>query len=155
MLQVWRGSSNASLAAKLLLFSVLYGLFMLNYIDLTNGSGDPYYHLWLAGMYFAPFVPVALVDGLDNWELTLSLGLLASLMNDLFYAPMAPFLAQTRLDIGGFYRFQLGLDGNLQGWLFRAGPLSFPVTSSLMAASILGRIFLTAIAAWRWWRTES
>ena len=69
-------------------FAVVYGLIFVNYIDLiTNGSGQGCYHLWLVFMYFLPFVGFSFLN-IKNWQLTLGLGLTASLMNDVFYGPV-------------------------------------------------------------------
>jgi hypothetical protein len=44
-----------------LVFSVLYGLVFLNYIDIiTSGGAFGGYHLWLTIMYFFPFTALTL-----------------------------------------------------------------------------------------------
>ena len=75
-----------------LLFSVFYGLIFLNYIDIiTPGGVYGGYHLWLSVMYFFPFVALTLSFP-RNWQLTLGLGLVASLMNDVFYGLIKNFV---------------------------------------------------------------
>ena len=70
------------LIIKLFTYATLYGLIMINYIDLIT-PGAYAYHLWLITMYFAPFIVILFIYGFDDWELVISMGLLASLMNDL------------------------------------------------------------------------
>ncbi|MEM4865920.1 MAG: hypothetical protein QXY09_05465 [Acidilobaceae archaeon] len=87
------GESRKELLTKLLLYSLIYGLIHVNYIDLVvPGSNAPGYHLWLIILYFAPFIPVLFILGFDDWELLVSMGLIASLMNDLFYFPIGNLL---------------------------------------------------------------
>jgi hypothetical protein len=63
------------------------------------------YHLWLIAMCFAPFVIFSLVDRRD-WRLTISLGFISSLMNDMFYGPAA-YIAGKSIDQFWYYELWL------------------------------------------------
>jgi len=139
------------LIAKLLIYSSLYGLIMINYIDLIQ-RGVPGYHLWLVIMYFAPFIPILFLLGFDDWELVVALGLLASLMNDLFYYPVGRILLGRTVDLINWYKFQLGLQGFKPAWTFQGGIFTFRVTSILMGTSIYARILATIALCWKWLR---
>ncbi|MCS7096328.1 MAG: hypothetical protein RMK50_04640 [Nitrososphaerota archaeon] len=138
----------ASPVSKLFIFSVIYGLFYINYIDLVvPGSAVPGYHAWLGVTYFISFIPVILIWGVREWKLVLCLGLTASLMNDLFYYPVSLLLFGRAPCLYDWYMFQLGLKGFTRAWTFNAGFITFPITSLLMGASIYLRIALiTALA---------
>ena len=148
-----KGSSKLELAAKLLIYSSIYGLILINYIDLIT-PGAPAYHLWLIFMYFAPFIPILFLLGFDDWELVLSLGLLASLMNDLFYYPIGRLLLGRQVDLLEWYKFQLGLEWCTPSWTFQGGIFTFQVTSILMGLSIYLRILIIVLLSWRWWIQE-
>lgn len=146
------GTSRGELLAKLLTYSSLYGLIHVNYIDLvTPGSNIPGYHLWLIALYFAPFVPILLVLGFDDWELLVSMGLIASLMNDLFCYPVGTILFGMSVDLLDWYSFQLGLKGFEVRWSANLGFALIPVSSILMASTICARIALTALILRKWW----
>ena len=131
---------------KLFIFSIFYGLLFINYIDLVvPGSNVPGYHAWLAVAYFISFVPLLFLWGLSRWKLVLSLGLTASLMNDLFYYPVSLILFGKAPDLYEWYLFQLGFKGLTRAWTFNAGIFTLPVTSILMGASIYIRIMLVTI----------
>ncbi len=68
----------------LVAFSVVYGLVFINYIDIASSGLNYGYHMWLVVMYFLPFAGFSMLN-MRNWSLTLGLGLVASLMNDVFY----------------------------------------------------------------------
>lgn len=122
---------------KLFIFSIVYGLFYVNYIDLVvPGSKVPGYHVWLAITYFIPFITLTCIWGLKKWKLIISLGLTASLMNDLFYYPISLVLFGKSPDLFNWYLFQLGLKGFAHAWTFNAGFIKFPITSILMGTSI-------------------
>jgi len=147
------GSSKTEFAVKLLVYSALYGLFHINYIDLiVPGSYIPGYHLWLTMMYFAPFIPILFLYGFDNWELVVSLGLLASLMNDLFYYPVGLILFGIRVDLVEWYKWQLGFKGLDVKWCFNGGFFRIPVSSALMGLSIYARIAAVVFLCWKWWK---
>ncbi|MEM2815892.1 MAG: hypothetical protein QW056_04835 [Candidatus Bathyarchaeia archaeon] len=147
----WRQVKRAGLASpvsKLFIFSIVYGLFYINYIDLVvPGSNVPGYHAWLGVTYFISFIPVILIWGIREWKLVLCLGLTASLMNDLFYYPISLLLFGKAPDLYGWYMFQLGLKGFTRAWTFNAGFFTFPITSLLMGASIYLRIAIIAALA--------
>ncbi|MEM4469196.1 MAG: hypothetical protein QXS32_09040 [Candidatus Nezhaarchaeales archaeon] len=149
------GSSRRELLAKLIAYSSIYGLIHVNYIDLvTPGSSIPGYHLWLIALYFAPFVPILFVLGFDDWELLVSMGLTASLMNDLFYYPIGMVLFGREVDLVDWYTFQLGFNGLRVDWSLNLGFTLIPVSSLLMGASIYARIILTVMLLHKWWREE-
>lgn len=135
-------------ASKLFIFSIIYGLFYVNYIDLVvPGSAVPGYHAWLGITYFISFIPVILIWGIREWKLVLCLGLTASLMNDLFYYPVSLILFGKAPDLYNWYLFQLGFKGLARAWTFNAGLFTFPITSLLMGASIYLRIATIAVLA--------
>jgi len=149
------GSSRRELLAKLIAYSSIYGLIHVNYIDLVvPGSNVPGYHLWLIALYFAPFVPILFTLGFDDWELLVSMGLTASLMNDLFYHPIGMLLFGREVNLLDWYLFQLGLKGLRVDWSLNLGFASIPVSSLLMGASIYARVVLTGILLHKWWREE-
>lgn len=136
---------------KLLLYSFVYGLFIINVIDLTT-KGFWGYHLFLIACYFAPFVIVCLIIGFDDWELLMSLGLIASLMNDLFYAPIGMILFGRKYDLVEWYLWQLGFYGLDTKWWFDGGFFKIPVSSILMGLSIYARIIISYLTLLKWWR---
>jgi len=79
-------------------YSLLYGLFVINILDLTV-RGFWGYHLFLILLYFLPFLAVGLVVGFEHWKLPLGLGLLTSLMNDLFYGFIGNALGWTHYQL--------------------------------------------------------
>jgi uncharacterized membrane protein HdeD (DUF308 family) len=98
---------------KLVLFAALYGFVEINWIDLY-GNSVPGYHVWLILEYMAPFGVLIVFQGLKNWQLASSLGLLVSLMNDLGY-----FIAG---DL--FFGKQVAILPWLASWACRAGQSS-------------------------------
>ena len=103
-LRIDRGVTRRRLALVMVGFALLYGFFMVNFVDSTYASsGSPsscpppltmqycvapsdnpmssLYHVWLVALYFAPFLLISLLLP-DHWEILVSLGLLASFMND-------------------------------------------------------------------------
>jgi CheY-like chemotaxis protein len=66
-----------------IVFAVVYGFIFINYIDVISGGYEGY-HLWLVIMYFFPFATLSMLFP-RNLQLTIGLGLLVSLMNDVFY----------------------------------------------------------------------
>jgi hypothetical protein len=146
------GLSKTELLVKLSVYSALYGLLAINYIDLvTPGSNVPGYHLWLTIQYFAPFIPILFVLGFDDWELALAMGLWGSLYNDLFYAPVGRLLFGRTVDLLEWYSFQFGFKGLQDSWTFNGGFFTFPVTSLLMGLSIHARTALTYALLRKWW----
>ncbi|MEM3982551.1 MAG: hypothetical protein QXM71_07535 [Thermofilum sp.] len=147
------GDSRRKLLAKLVAYATIYGLIHVNYIDLvTPGGRIPGYHLWLLALYLAPFVPIIFVLGLDGWDLVVGLGLLTSLMNDLFYAPAGMILFGRNVDLVDWYSFQLGLRSFEVRWVMDYGFVKVPVSSVGLAATIYLRILLVITLLWRWFR---
>ena len=149
-----RGARRAlGLLARLTVFATFYGFVVINWLDL-HAHGIPAYHLLLAILYFTPFATVLVLRGLEDWELTVSMGLYTSLMNDLFYYPAGRLLFGIRVDLAEWYRFQLGLEGGVVRWVADFGALHVPVSSILMGLSIYARIALVALLAYKWLREE-
>lgn len=132
------GDQRAKINSKLAAYSILYGLVLINYIDIMS-SGGYAYHLWLIAMCFAPFVILSLVDPKD-WRLTVSLGFISSLMNDMFYGP-AVYLAGKSIDLIWYYKLWL-IPHSETLFDLDFGILRIPVFSWMMALSIYTRIIL-------------
>lgn len=142
--------SRRELIAKLILYSVAFGALHVNYIDLVvPGSQVPGYHLWLVVHYFVPFLTVVLLFGARYWDVTLALGLLASLMNDLLYFPVGNLLLGRNYDLLDCYLFQLGFKDGEVRWRFNGGFFTVPVSSWLMAFTIYARIVAVALLTHR------
>jgi hypothetical protein len=121
-------------------FSVFYGLIFLNYIDIiTPGGAFGGYHLWLTFMYFFPFIALTLSFP-KNWQLTFGLGLVASLMNDVFYGLIKNFI-DGPYDLTRYYTLWL-IPGNATLFELNLGFTVIPVLSWMMALSIYGRIVI-------------
>jgi hypothetical protein len=132
-------------------FSVIYGLVFINYIDLiTNGSSQGGYHLWLVFMYFLPFIGFSFLN-IRNWQLTLGLGLTASLMNDVFYGPVGVLLGVSHLDLNWYYSNWLIPQGTVL-FHFNLGFGLIPVYSWMMAATIYLRVAAVVALLWLWRR---
>ena len=136
------------------MFAIFYGFVNINWIDLFATSA-PGYHIWLILTYMAPFGVLLVFQGLRDWQLALSLGLLVSLLNDVgyyftgdllfgFHVPLVPWLAG-----------QLGFLGNTVLFVFQGGLFTFPVTSTLMGLSIYSRIAVVMAVLFHWWRYPS
>jgi hypothetical protein len=150
-----KGESKREFIIKLSLYSAIYGLLSINYIDLViPGSNVPGYHLWLLFQYFLPFIPLLFLLGFDDWELVLSMGLLGSLFNDLGYAPIGMLIFNRKFDLINWYSFQLGFQGYKVWWYFDAVIFRIPVTSIGMGISIYTRITLTFLLCLKWWRED-
>ena len=144
------GTSKAELIIKMLIYAFIYGLFMINIIDLTVKTFWGY-HIFLILMYFFPFFIACLILGFDDWELLASLGLLSSLMNDLFYAPIGNIFFHINYDLREWYAWQLGFGGASVKWYFQGGFFTIPVSSILMGLSIYARIALVYVILRKWW----
>ncbi len=133
-----------------LLVAVFYGLFFINYIDILTAAG-PDYHLWLAAMYFFPFVLFSLLYP-RNWALSVGLGLIASLMNDVFYGSVK-YLIGLPIDLSSYYHLWLIPGGTI---LFNAdlGFTQFPIYSWMMALSIYLRVVLVVLLL-RGWKSQA
>lgn len=118
----------------LVLFAVIYGLIFINYIDIiTPGGSKEGYHLWLVLMYFAPFAILSVLN-IKNLKLTLGLGFLTSVMNDVFYGAMLNVMG-VPYDLGKYYNLWLIPQGNVL-FNLNLGFATIPVQSWMMATSI-------------------
>jgi uncharacterized membrane protein HdeD (DUF308 family) len=139
---------------KLILFSAFYGLVMVNWIDLY-GSAAPAYHIWVIMTCMAPFGVLIVFQGLKDWQLALSLGLLVSLMNDLGYYFMGDLLFGFHVSLVPWLGNQLGFRGTEVLFTFQGGFFTFPVTSILMGASVYARIAVVALILYHWWKSPT
>jgi len=139
---------------KLILFSLFYGLVLINWIDLF-GKDAPAYGLWLILTYFAPFLVILVYEGLSEWPLAVSLGLLVSLANDVGYYLVGNLLFGFHQDLVAWASGQLGLDGDRLVTVFQAGAFSIPVDSWQMGLSIYLRVVIVTIGLYYWWRHPS
>lgn len=133
-----------------ILVSILYGLIFVNYIDIIiPGGAYGGYHLWLTLMYFFPFI-VLTISFPRNWQLTIGLGLLASLMNDVFYGMVRNVMGYP-IDLAMYYNHWLVPSDAL---LFRLnlGITIIPVYSWIMALAIYARVALVVVLLWSWRR---
>jgi hypothetical protein len=134
-------------------FALVYGVVVINYVDLTS-TGGPFYHLWLLCAAFAPFLPLLFVIGLRSWKLVLAMGLLVTLLNDLTYAPMGNFLFNQGRDLLSWYSNQLGL----AGWAYRFyadfGFFRVPAWSWLMGLTVYLRAAAIGVLLWSWRRSD-
>jgi uncharacterized membrane protein HdeD (DUF308 family) len=136
---------------KLVLFALAYGFLNVNWIDLYYNQ-VPAYHLWLILTYMAPFGVLLVFQGLKDWELALSLGILVSLCNDLGYFFSGDLFFGFHVDLVSWLEGQLGFLGNKVLFDFQGGAVNFPVTSILMGISIYARVAVVALLFLRWWR---
>jgi uncharacterized membrane protein HdeD (DUF308 family) len=136
---------------KLVLFSLFYGLVLINWIDLF-GKSAPAYGLWLVLTYFAPFTVLLVYEGWSEWPLALSLGLLVSLANDVGYFFVGNLLFGFHEDLIAWTSGQLGLDGTSLVTVFQAGAVSIPVDSWEMGLSIYVRGAVVAAGLYFWWK---
>jgi hypothetical protein len=122
----------------LILFAVVYGFVFINYIDIiTPGGNIEGYHLWLVLMYFTPFAILSVLD-IKNLKLTIGLGLLTSMMNDVFYGVMRNVMGAP-YDLGKYYNLWLIPQGTVL-FNLNLGFATIPVQSWMMAASIYMRV---------------
>jgi hypothetical protein len=82
----------------------------------------------------------------------MSLGILSSLMNDLFYAPIGNIIGWTNYNLIEWYKWQLGLYGLNVKWYFDGGIFTIPVSSILMGLSIYTRIVIAYLILLKWWK---
>lgn len=139
---------------KLILFSAFYGLVLVNWIDLF-ATAAPAYHIWLILTYMAPFGVLIVFQGLKDWQLAVSLGLLVSLMNDVGYFFVGDLLFHLDRPLFPWIAGQLGFLGNQELFLFQGGAFNIPVTSILMGLTIYARIIVVALVLYHWWRRPS
>ncbi len=131
----------------LIAFAVIYGLVFINYIDIASTGLNYGYHMWLVFMYFVPFAGFSLLN-FKNLPLTLSLGLLTSLMNDVFYGAVK-YLVGIPYDLGRYYSLWL-IPQNTQLFSLDLGFTVTPVYSWMMALSIYIRIGVVVGLLWSW-----
>jgi len=137
--------------AKLLIIAFIYGFISINYIDLIAPCRYvEWYHIWLAVQYFIPFIVINLLYGIGEWEIVGSLGLIVSLMNDLFYYVFGKLILGINVDLIDWYLFQLGFKGWEYHWWFQGGIFTFPVYSWLMGLSIYLRIITIGLLMHKW-----
>lgn len=118
----------------LIIFAIVYGFVFINYIDIiTNGGAQSGYHLWLVLMYFVPFAILSVID-IKNWKLTLGLGLLTSVMNDVFYGVMRNVMG-VPYDLTTYYNLWL-IPQTTKLFTLNLGFTTIAVQSWMMAASI-------------------
>ncbi len=105
------------------------------------------YHFWLVLMYFLPFIGFSLISW-KNLPLTIGAGLIASLMNDVFYGAMK-HLAGIPYDLTKYYSLWL-IPQNTPLFNLNLGFTVVPVYSWVMAASIYIRIIAVVVLLWAW-----
>ena len=136
---------------KLVVFAIFYGFIEVNWIDLYYNR-VPAYHIWLILTYMAPFVVLLVFQGLKDWQLALSLGLLVSLMNDLGYYVSGDLLFRFHVALVPWLSGQLGFQGGKLLFTFQGGIFTIGVTSYLMGASVYARIAVVVVVLYHWWR---
>ena len=139
---------------KLVLFSAFYGLVLVNWEDLY-GTAAPAYHVWLILTYMAPFGVLIVFQGLKDWQLAVSLGLLVSLMNDVGYYFVGDLLFGFHEALVPWILGQLGFQGTHVLFYFQGGFFTIPVTSILMGLTIYGRVVVVSLVLLHWWRRPS
>jgi hypothetical protein len=135
---------------RLIAFSMFYGLVFINWVDLFNVA-VPAYHLWVLMGYFIPFGVLLAVRGFEDWELALSLGLLASLGNDLGYFVVGDLFFGFHVPLFDWYLHQLGFYGWTVLFTFQGGFFSFPVYSWMMGLAVYARLVVVVLSLRRWW----
>jgi uncharacterized membrane protein HdeD (DUF308 family) len=139
---------------KLILFSALYGLVLINWIDLF-GKSVPGYGIWLLLTYMAPFGVLIVFEGWESWPLATSLGLLVSLMNDVGYFFVGNLLFGFHVALGPWIAGQLGFRGSFIVTTFEGGFFSLDVPSWMMGLSIYARAAVVGVILYYWWRHPS
>ena len=132
----------------LIAFAVLYGLVFINYIDIASSGLNYGYHVWLVLMYFLPFASLSMLS-LKNWTLTTGLGLLVSLMNDVFYGSVKYLTTGLTYDLNRYYSLWL-IPQNERLFTLNLGFTYLPVYSWMMALSIYLRIVCVIGLFWYW-----
>ena len=139
---------------KLILFSLVYGFLIVNWIDLF-ATNAPAYHIWLILTYMAPFGVLLVFQGFKDWQLALSLGLLVSLVNDLGYYFTGDLFFGFHVQLLPWLAGQLGFEGGNVLFTFQGGLFTIPVTSYLMGIVVYLRILVVAAVLYQWWRQPS
>jgi hypothetical protein len=127
-------------------FAIVYGFVFINYIDVLSGGYEGY-HLWLVIMYFFPFATLSMLFP-RNLQLTIGLGLLVSLMNDVFYGVVRNLMG-VPYDLTVYYNHWL-IPGNATLFQLNLGFTVIPVVSWMMALSIYIRIIAVFILLRIW-----
>jgi len=142
---------------ELATFAAVYGIVFVNWIDLFNGGlyifVVPGYHIWVLVAYLIPFGVLLLIQGRKDWELALSLGLLASLGNDLGYYVVGNAYFGFHVNLLDWYAHQFGFYGNTTLFVFNGGFFSFDVPSWMMGASICARVAVVLLSLRHWWHS--
>jgi len=141
------------LAFAVLAFGVVYGLFLVNWIDLFAGPGQvPGYHLWLLLAMLAPFLLLTFL-GPEHWKLFFSGFFLTTLMNDVFYYVVGTLFG-VRVDLAEWYSCQLF--GQCQAWhgnvVFDFFFVEVKPYPWLMPLTIWLRVLAVPILLWLWRR---
>ena len=140
---------------KLVVFAAFYGIVFVNWIDLFNGGAYIYvvpgYHIWVVIAYMIPFGLLLVIQGRKDWELALSLGLLASLGNDLGYFVIGDAFFGFHVSLLDWYAHQFGFYGSTALFVFNGGFFSFTVPSWLMGLSIYVRTTVVFLSLRHWW----
>jgi hypothetical protein len=139
---------------EVVLFSLLYGFVLINWIDLF-GKTVPAYGVWLVLTYFAPFWVMLVYEGFSEWPLALSLGLLVSLANDVGYFFVGNLLFGFHTDLLPWITGQLGFQGAQIVTTFEAGSFSIAVNSWMMGLSIYLRAVVVGMGLYYWWTHPS
>ena len=135
-----------SKSVLLFLFSILYGLLVINFVDLlVSPKIMNAYHLWPQSMYLIPYIPLMIVGGVKLIPLCVTSAIMTSLMNDLLYAPVGILLLNRKYDLVDWYLFQLGFRGFEVRWFMFYGVIEVPVSSLGLGISIYLRILITAL----------
>ena len=130
----------------LLLFSILYGLLVINYVDLlVSPRIMRAYHIWLQSMYVVPYIPLVIAEGVKLIPLCVTLAIITSLMNDLLYAPVGILLLNRKYDLVDWYLYQLGFRGFEVRWFMDYGVAEVPVSSLGLGISIYLRILIAVL----------
>jgi hypothetical protein len=147
----FRGLYDSSKLYFLITFAAVYGLVFINYIDIACSGSNYGYHLWLIAMYFLPFVGFSLFN-LKNWQLTVSLGLITSLMNDVFYN-IIRYLIGMPINLPRYYSLWF-IPQNVALFHLNLGFADIQVMSWMMALSIYARIACVIGLLWIWKRRQ-
>ena len=136
---------------KLVVFALFYGFINVNWMDLYYNR-IPAYHIFLILTYMAPFAVLIVFQGLKDWQLAVSLGLLVSLVNDLGYYFTGDLFFGFHIRLVPWLMGQLGFEGNRVLFTFQGGLFRFHVTSYMMGASIYARLVVVFVVLYLWWR---
>ncbi|MDI9620018.1 MAG: hypothetical protein QFX33_04325 [Candidatus Nezhaarchaeota archaeon] len=139
------------LLMALVAFSAVYGVFVVNLVDLGLPLGS-WYHVFLGAVYFCPSITIIIASGWRSWSLAAALGILISLMNDLLYGPISNMLSLHVYDLAEWFAWQLGLHGSSASWTFQGGLIKFTMTSTIMGVSIYARLVAMFLLFAIWWR---